>query len=49
MKSQFSFLTANKEDIPELIRFRIIYIADDYGSVNESERRVMEEQLAVLL
>ena len=31
------FDTANKDDIPELIRLRLAYIIDDYGSINESE------------
>ena len=36
---------ANKEDIAELLRLRIAYIVDDYGSITESDRLTMEEQL----
>ena len=43
--SDLIFDTANKDDIPELVRLRIAYIEDDFGSVSESERRAMEEQL----
>lgn len=43
--SEVIFDTANKDDISELIRLRLAYIADDFGSINESERQAMEEQL----
>lgn len=40
------FDTANQDDIPELIRLRIAYIMDDYGSISECERHAMEKQLS---
>lgn len=43
--SEVIFDTANINDIPELIRLRIAYIIDDYGSINEFERQAVEEQL----
>jgi len=36
---------ANKDDIDELIRLRIAYMIDDFGSVSDFERKCMEEQL----
>lgn len=36
---------ATKDDIDELIRLRIAYMADDFGSVSEEERAGMEKQL----
>ena len=39
------FDTANKSDIPELIRLRIAYMIDDFGSVSDYERQCMEKQL----
>ena len=39
------FGVAGTEDIPELIRLRIAYIAEDLGSVTESEKQSMEAQL----
>lgn len=39
------FDTAEKDDIPELIRLRLEYMIDDYGSISEQERQSMEEQL----
>ena len=39
------FDIAKKEDISELVRLRIAYMTDDFGSVSEYERRRMEEQL----
>ena len=36
---------ATKEDIDELIRLRIAYMIDDFGSVFDEERRGMESQL----
>ena len=44
-KHTIVFDTANKDDIPELIRLRFAYIIDDYGSISESEHQAMEEQL----
>ena len=43
--SEVVFATAGKDDIEELIRLRLAYIAEDFGSVNENERRAIEEQL----
>ena len=40
-----TFDEATKLDIPELIRLRIAYMADDFGSVSEEERFGMEKQL----
>ena len=39
------FDMAGKDDIPELVRLRIAYMIDDFGSISEYERRCMEEQL----
>ena len=36
---------ATKDDIDELIRLRIAYMIDDFGSVSEEERAGMEKQL----
>lgn len=36
---------ATKNDIDELIRLRIAYMADDFGSVSDHEREGMESQL----
>ena len=43
--SDLIFDLANKSDIPELVRLRIAYIEEDFGSVSEEGRRAMEEQL----
>ena len=40
-----TFDTANNNDIAELVRLRIAYITDDYGSVSENDKHAMEEQL----
>ena len=37
--------TANLNDIPELVRLRILYMIDDFGSVSDEERAGMEKQL----
>ena len=39
------FDMAKKEDISELIRLRIAYMTDDYGSVSDTELQAMKEQL----
>lgn len=39
------FELATKEDINELIRMRIEYMIDDFGSVSDKEREGMERQL----
>ena len=36
---------ATKDDIDELIRLRIAYMMDDFGSVTDEERAGMEKQL----
>ena len=36
---------ATKDDIEELIRLRIAYMIDDFGSVSEEEKEEMEKQL----
>ena len=43
--SSLVFGIAEKDDIPELIRLRLAYMTADYGSISESERQAMEEQL----
>ncbi|MBP5415743.1 MAG: hypothetical protein ILN61_10985, partial [Lachnospiraceae bacterium] len=39
------FDTADKNDIKELIRMRIAYMVDDFGSVSDIEKESMEKQL----
>jgi len=39
------FGIATKDDIDELIRLRIAYMKDDFGSVSASEKEGMEKQL----
>ncbi len=39
------FGEATKEDIGELVRMRIAYMKDDFGSVSDNERQCMETQL----
>ena len=39
------FDEATKEDIDELIRMRIAYMIDNFGSVSDRERAAMEAQL----
>ncbi len=36
---------ANLNDIPELVRLRILYMIDDFGSITDEERAGMEKQL----
>ncbi len=36
---------ANLDDIPELVRLRILYMIDDFGSITDEEREGMENQL----
>ena len=43
--SSIVFDMAGLDDIPELVRLRIAYMIDDFGSISEYERRCMEEQL----
>ena len=37
--------TAGKDDINELIRLRIAYMIDDFGSITDYQRECMEKQL----
>ena len=39
------FDIATKDDIDELIRLRIAYMIDDFGSVSKAEKEGMEKQL----
>ncbi|MBP5775376.1 MAG: GNAT family N-acetyltransferase [Clostridiales bacterium] len=41
----YVFDRAGKADTDELIRLRIAYMADDFGSVSEEEKASMEKQL----
>lgn len=41
----FVFTEATKEDIAELIRLRIAYMIDDFGTVSDYEKDCMEKQL----
>ena len=43
--SEITFDTAKKEDISELVRLRISYMIDDFGSISENEEKSMREQL----
>ena len=43
--SSIVFDMAGIDDIPELVRLRIAYMIDDFGSISEYERRCMEKQL----
>ena len=36
---------ADRNDIPELIRLRILYMIDDFGSITDKEKESMEKQL----
>ena len=47
MKSTESIFydTANTDDIDELIRLRIAYMIDDFGSITDHERECMEKHL----
>ena len=40
-----TYYEATKEDINELIRLRIAYMMDDFGSITDQERKGMETQL----
>ena len=40
-----TFGQAEKSDIPQLIRLRLAYMEDDFGSVSEREKSCMEKQL----
>ncbi len=42
---EIKFDTGTKEDIQELVRLRIAYMIDDFGSISDYERECMENQL----
>ena len=44
-KMNITFDEATKEDIDELIKLRIAYMIDDFGSVTDHEKECMETQL----
>ena len=39
------FDRATKDDIPQLIRLRLAYVEDDFGSIPEKEKSCIEKQL----
>ena len=43
--SNVIFDMVGKDDISELVRLRIAYMIDDFGTISEYERQCMEEQL----
>ena len=43
--SEIVFDTANVNDIDELVRLRIAYMIDDFGSITDYERECMKKQL----
>ena len=45
MNSDIVYDTAGVNDISELVRLRIAYMIDDFGSISDKERQCMEEQL----
>ena len=44
-KESIIYDTATISDIPELVRLRILYMIDDFGSLTDEEREGMEKQL----
>lgn len=42
---ELTFDTATSKDIDELVRLRIAYMKDDFGSVSQEEKNGMEKQL----
>ncbi len=44
-KESVIYDTATISDIPELVRLRILYMIDDFGSITDEERAGMEKQL----
>ena len=44
-KMELTFDTATSKDISELVRLRIAYMKDDFGSVSQEEKNGMEKQL----
>ncbi|MBQ1833734.1 MAG: GNAT family N-acetyltransferase [Treponema sp.] len=45
MEDKIVFDTADKNDIPELVRLRIAYMIEDFGSISDYEKECMENQL----
>ena len=43
--NEIVFGEASKDDISELIRLRIAYMIDDFGSITDEQRKGMETQL----
>ena len=46
-KESIIYDTAKISDIPELVRLRILYMIDDFGSITDEEREGMKKQLPV--
>ena len=46
---EITYDIANLNDIPELIRLRILYMIDDFGSVSDEEREGMENSFRTIL
>ena len=44
-KESIVYDTATISDIPELVRLRILYMIDDFGSITDKEKECMESQL----
>ena len=44
-KESIVYDIANISDIPELVRLRILYMIDDFGSITDKEKEGMEAQL----
>lgn len=44
-KESIVYDIANISDIPELVRLRILYMIDDFGSITDKEKEGMETQL----
>lgn len=44
-KESIIYDTATISDIPKLVRLRILYMIDDFGSLTDEERESMEKQL----
>ena len=43
-KESIIYDTATISDIPELVRLRILYMTDDFGSLTHEEREGMEKE-----
>ena len=44
-RDEVEYDIADLNDIPELVRLRILYMIDDFGSITDEEREGMEKQL----